>query len=85
MGLNAGAGAASQDAGSIGEAREEAEGWLEGGGDAHPVHNTAQNPFQDVVAQHGTCSRERALHPAVRVGGGSTCRCIGRWGRWVAT
>jgi hypothetical protein len=28
-------------------AGSEAEGWLEGGGDARPVHSTAQNPFQD--------------------------------------
>jgi hypothetical protein len=27
------------------KAWEAAEGWLKGGGDAHPAHRTAQNPF----------------------------------------
>jgi hypothetical protein len=39
-----------------------------GGGDARPVHNTAQYPFQDVMAQRGMCREGRAPHPMVDIG-----------------
>jgi hypothetical protein len=40
-----------------------------GGGDACPVHDTAQNPFQGVMAQRGMCSEGRAPHSVVSLGG----------------
>jgi hypothetical protein len=49
------------------EAEESAEVWLKGGGDARPVHSTAQNPFQDVMAQHELCSEGGASHAVVGV------------------
>jgi hypothetical protein len=36
-------------------------------GDARPVHSTAQNPFQDVMAQHEMCGKGRASHAVVGV------------------
>jgi hypothetical protein len=51
----AGGGAIGGRAGAIGEPREAAEGGLECGGNARPVHSTAQNPFEDVMAQRGLC------------------------------
>jgi hypothetical protein len=48
--LRANGGAVGGGASASSEAWESAEGWLEGGGDARPVHSTAQNPFQDVMA-----------------------------------
>jgi hypothetical protein len=47
---------------------EAAEGRFLGGGDARPVHNTVQYPFQDVMAQCGMCSEGRAPHPMVDIG-----------------
>jgi hypothetical protein len=32
------------------------------------VHNTVQNPFQDVMAQHGVCSKGQTLRPMVNIG-----------------
>jgi hypothetical protein len=49
------------------EARESTEGWLQGGGDAHPVHSMAQNLFQDVMAQRKLCSQGGASHAMVGV------------------
>jgi hypothetical protein len=46
---------------------ESDEGWLQGGGDAHPVHSTAQNPIQDVMAQHRVCSEGGAAHARVGI------------------
>jgi hypothetical protein len=37
------------------------------------VHNRAQNPFQDVMAQRGVCSKGRTLHHIVNIG-----RAVGR-------
>jgi hypothetical protein len=64
--VNGGAIGRSACAGS--EAGESAEGWLKGGGDARPVHSTAQNLFQDVMAQRKLCSEGRASHAVVSVG-----------------
>jgi hypothetical protein len=49
----AGGGAIGGRAGAIGEPGEAAEGGLQSGGNARPVHSTAQNPFEDVMAQRG--------------------------------
>jgi hypothetical protein len=46
---------------------ESAEGWLKDGCDARPVHSTAQNPFQDVIAQHELCGKGGASHGVVGV------------------
>jgi hypothetical protein len=43
--LDPGAGAGSGGACSPSEPREAAKGWIQGGGNALPVHNAAQNPF----------------------------------------
>jgi hypothetical protein len=48
-------GAVGGDSGTVGEAREAAEGRLESRCDACPVHDAAQNPFQDIVAHRGLC------------------------------
>jgi hypothetical protein len=48
-------GAVGGDSGAIHEAREVVEGRLESRCDACPVHDPAQNPFQDIVAQLGLC------------------------------
>jgi hypothetical protein len=63
--LDPGAGAGSGGARSPSEPREAAKGGkgILGGGNARPVHNTAQNPFQDVMAQGDLCGNERTLHP----------------------
>jgi hypothetical protein len=45
-----------------------AEGGFLGRGNAGPVHNTAQYPFQDVMAQRGVCSKCPAPHPMVSAG-----------------
>jgi hypothetical protein len=58
-----------------------AEGGFLGGGDARPVHNTVQNPFQDVMAQRGVCSKGRTQHPIVNLGraeGGAAVALHGR-------
>jgi hypothetical protein len=39
--------------GAIGESREAAQGRFDGRGDARPVHYTAQNPLEDIMAQRG--------------------------------
>jgi hypothetical protein len=39
-----------------------------GGGDARPVHNTAQYPFPDAMAQSGVYSKGRTPHPMVNIG-----------------
>jgi hypothetical protein len=49
------------------EAWELAEGWLEGGDDARPVHSTAQNPFQDIMAQREMRGKGGASHTVVGV------------------
>jgi hypothetical protein len=63
-----------EDVGAVGrsacagsEARESIEGWLQGRGDAHPVHSMAQNLFQDVMAQRKLCSQGGASHAMVGV------------------
>jgi hypothetical protein len=48
-------GAVGGDSGAFGDAREAAEGRLESRCDACPVHDPAQNPFQDIVAHRGLC------------------------------
>jgi hypothetical protein len=63
----AGGGAIGGHAGAIGEPGEAAEGGLECGGNARPVHSTAQNPFKDVMAQRGLCRQGRAPHAVVSV------------------
>jgi hypothetical protein len=49
------------------EAWESAEGWFEGGGDARPVHSTAQNPFQHIMVQREMCGKGGASHAVVGV------------------
>jgi hypothetical protein len=49
------------------EAWESAEGWFKGGGDARPVHSTAQNPFQDIMVQREMCGKGGASHAVVGV------------------
>jgi hypothetical protein len=53
---------------SPGEPREAAEGRFLGRGDARPVHDTAQNPVQDVMAQRDVSSQGRTPHPMVNIG-----------------
>jgi hypothetical protein len=50
-----------------GETGEAAEGWLEGTGNVRPVHGTAQNRFQDVMAQRDLCGQGWASHAVVGV------------------
>jgi hypothetical protein len=69
-GFDPGAGIRGRGAIAPCEAREAAEGGFLGGGDACPVHDTAQNPFQDVMEQRGMCSEGRAPHSVVSLGGG---------------
>jgi hypothetical protein len=38
-----------------------------GGGDACPVHSTAQNPFQNSMAQREMCGKGGASHAVVGV------------------
>jgi hypothetical protein len=64
-GFDPGAGTRGRGASAPGKAREAAEGGFLGGGDACPVHNTAQNPFQDIMVQRGMCSEGRAPHSVV--------------------
>jgi hypothetical protein len=40
------------------------------------VHNTEQHPFQDVMAQRGTCSKGRAPHSMVNIGRAEGCATI---------
>jgi hypothetical protein len=47
------------------------------------VHNTAQNPFQDVMAQHGMCSEGRAPHSVVSLGGAKGGATVALHGRGV--
>jgi hypothetical protein len=66
--LNQHAGTQSGGASSPGEPRETAEGGFLVGGNAQPMHNTAQYPFQAVMAQHGVCSKGRTQHSMVSIG-----------------
>jgi hypothetical protein len=63
--------------------QEAAEGEFLGGGDARPVHNTAQNPFQGVMAQRGMCSKGRTPHPMVNIGGAKGRAAVALHGRGV--
>jgi hypothetical protein len=65
--LGANGEAVSISACTCSEAGESVKGWLKGGGDARPVHSTAQNPFQDVMAQRKLYSEGRASHALVVV------------------
>jgi hypothetical protein len=65
----AGGGAIGRRAGAISEPREAAEGGLKCGGNARPVHSTAQNPFEDVMAHRGLCRQGGASHAVVGVHG----------------
>jgi hypothetical protein len=47
------------------------------------VHETAQNPFQDVMAQHGMCSEGRAPHSVVSLGGAKGGAAVALHGRGV--
>jgi hypothetical protein len=47
--LDSDKGSVSRSAGACGKARKAAEGGFNGGGDARPVHSTAQNPFQNTI------------------------------------
>jgi hypothetical protein len=69
VGFDPGAGTRGRGSSASGKAGEAAEGGFLGGGDACPVHDTAQNPFQDVIAQCGMCSDGRAKHSVVSLGG----------------
>jgi hypothetical protein len=48
------------------EAWESAEGRFKGGGDARPVHSTAQNPM-DIMAQREMCGKGGGSHAVVGV------------------
>jgi hypothetical protein len=63
--LDMDAGAISEGAGAASEA---GEGGRKGGGNAGPVHNLAQIPFQDIMAQRDLCSKGRASHCEASVG-----------------
>jgi hypothetical protein len=65
--LGANSGAVGRSACASSEAGKPAEGWLKIGGDARPVHSTAQSPLQDAIAQHKLCSE-----------GGQSIECCGR-------
>jgi hypothetical protein len=65
-GFDPGAGTHGRGASAPGKAREAAEGGFLGEGDACPVHDTAQNPFHDVMAQRGMCSEGWAPHSVVK-------------------
>jgi hypothetical protein len=41
------------------------EGWLKGGGDVRSVHSTAQNPFQEAMAQLQLCGEGGSSHAVV--------------------
>jgi hypothetical protein len=60
--LSTGCGAVQDGARAGGETGEAAERWLKGRGNARPVHSTAQNPFQNVVAQRDLCGQGGAWH-----------------------
>jgi hypothetical protein len=47
------------------------------------VHDTAQNPFQDVMAQLGVCSDGRAPHSVVSLGGAKGGATVAWHGRGV--
>jgi hypothetical protein len=47
------------------------------------VHDVAQNPFQDVMAQRGMCSDERAPHSVVSLGGAKGGATVAMHGRDV--
>jgi hypothetical protein len=59
------------------EAWEPAEGWFKGGGDARPMHSTAQNPFQDIMSQHEMCGASPAVVGVCAVESGSTATLHG--------
>jgi hypothetical protein len=63
----AGGAAIGGHAGAISEPREALECRLECGGNARPVHSTAQNPFKDVMAQRGLCHQGGVRHAVVGV------------------
>jgi hypothetical protein len=66
-GLGANGGAVGRSACAGSKASDSVEGWLKGGGDAGPVHSTAQNPCLDVMAQRKLCSEGGASHAVVGV------------------
>jgi hypothetical protein len=84
-GFDPGAGTRGRGASAPGKAREAAEGGFLGGGDAFPVHEMAQNPFQDVMAQRarGMCSDGRATHSVVSLGGAKGGAAVALHGRGV--
>jgi hypothetical protein len=83
--MSPGAGTRGRGASALGKAREleAAEGGFLGGGDACPVHDTAQNPFQDVMAQRGMCSEGRAPHSVVSLGGAKVGATVALHGKGV--
>jgi hypothetical protein len=54
-----------------------------GGGDARPVPNMVQNPFQDVMAQRDVCSKGRTPHPIVNIGRAEGRAAVALHGRGV--
>jgi hypothetical protein len=82
-GFDPGAGTCGRVASAPGKAREAAEGGFLGGGDAFPVHYTAQNPFRDVMEQRGMCSEGRAPHSVVSLGGAKGGAAVALHGRGV--
>jgi hypothetical protein len=60
--LDPDAGSIRRGAGALRWAGEAAKGRLQGGGDACPLHYTAQNPFQDIVVQCVQSSKGRPSH-----------------------
>jgi hypothetical protein len=67
MSLDLGGGSVCRNAGACGKARKASEGWLKGGGDARPVHSTAQHPFQDIMAQRELCCQKGQRMPLLKL------------------
>jgi hypothetical protein len=57
LSLESDGGSVGRNASASSKARMAAEGRFKGGGDACPVHSTAQHPFQDVMVQRELCSQ----------------------------
>jgi hypothetical protein len=78
----AGGGAIGGCARAVGDIWEVADGGLKCRGNARPVHSTAQNPCQNVVAQRGLCSQGKAPHAVVGVRAGWPYSRIARREHW---
>jgi hypothetical protein len=81
--LNLCAGAQSGGARSTSKPSKAVEGGFLGGGNARPVHSTAQYPFQHVMAQRGVCSKGRTPPPMVNMGWAEGRAAVALHGRGV--